>query len=1175
MNLTSVDDRIARALANQEVALWLGVGWSWSAASEYTGLLAEQNWLGIWNECRSAELGQFLEKEWRNRPFGRTFVEIPDQVHEALDREFLYSRICPFFYLAGRGPGPDKLSRKGRLLARAAQVEQLDRLGPVYLLIDGSAVVEDLERVLTDDLETGRNRLQRILVTGVPDAPGWLAALNARLPREVMERIDLHPDALGPILARIKYLRETYEQAHEHVLLVGPRKAPVPLTPLLRTDPPIDQYFHVLTGKDLRPAEAEDSGALLGELLSGQELPWRALRHELHWRRPALDQLSQKVLNTLEQMRQRPGAGVVCVDIEGESGSGLTTTLQVLAFRTADHGFPTLMARGGAAVEFDVLRTFLLNLERRLTEQGLPGVPAVVVLDAQECEHDPRHMIELPRRLRRESRRVLLVRGTGNRATLHTPEELQARFQVPPLSRALDGTLLDSLIDDWVKPVYGRHFPERLDEKIDDLRRWAADGEGGPDVPLLACLYLILDGNERLRDKVNLGKHLLDRVTHQLARRHAIAEGSRALRGGVGPALRPAGPPAPATPATDDEWVAAGGTIAVLAGLAMFRQAVPRSVLQSLLDLDLVAAYRLIYLLQESGVVWADLLTDYSVGERAEGRGGRLMPTSYYPDLEPVSLVHALYGRMILDSLAAGTAPFEALRDESPLTAEVLTAFEEMRQPGPQVRLLRPVFRRLQAGVRLHCKYAEELSMQFLRDRYGKGDPDPREILEAHSWLPQAMVEHSGPLLHSRALARKNRPMRGRRMPLAECRQDLQEAVDDLTKALELEEARPGGEDPGTLKTTLGLVYRNWADCELRYPEGELARWREQSYLADGTLREAYELTRSTYPAYALARLLLDRLKRHLGMHENTPEGKACWFPPLSPTELTGLLGEIMVLLSDEPELYYQDQWNETRKETFELLGHDEFARVVRELQARGDEIGFVLQALRTLPPGIGIPRTPVATGEEDWHVREAMDILHVAHDGGLQPTGLGNLMRYALFSALPERSRGNPRYDPAYRQRYHLLQRLADGPGEMYLNDPIWRYDLAMLSFQVGLVGEGVRHFAALRRGRRYALVPITRTADWVKDPDERLPTALIAQLQIVRIDRFNDRGWGRLVDQKLGYREEIPFRISLFTSRAVYGPDMFQVGRKIYCRFHLRPSGPYAVPPEPDREAEEGTQS
>ena len=89
------------------------------------------------------------------------------------------------------------------------------------------------------------------------------------------------------------------------------------------------------------------------------------------------------------------------------------------------------------------------------------------------------------------------------------------------------------------------------------------------------------------------------------------------------------------------------------------------------------------------------------------------------------------------------------------------------------------------------------------------------------------------------------------------------------------------------------------------------------------------------------------------------------------------------------------------------------------------------------------------------------------------------------------------------------------------------------------------------------------------------RRPTALVAQLQIVRIDRFNDRGWGRLVDNKLGYREDIPFRISLFTSRAVYGQDMFQVGRKIDCRFHLRPSGPYAVPSEDDHEVEEGTRS
>ena len=198
------------------------------------------------------------------------------------------------------------------------------------------------------------------------------------------------------------------------------------------------------------------------------------------------------------------------------------------------------------------------------------------------------------------------------------------------------------------------------------------------------------------------------------------------------------------------------------------------------------------------------------------------------------------------------------------------------------------------------------------------------------------------------------------------------------------------------------------------------------------------------------------------------------------------LLGEVIVLLSDEPELRYQDRWNETRKDAFELLGRDEFERFVRDFKERGDEMGYVLQSLRLLPQGLGIPRAPVATGDDEWHVRSAIETLEEAQEQGLPPSGLGNLMRYCLFSALPERNRWHRNYDPAYPQRYHLLRRLAGGPGEMYLNDPIWQYDLAMLSFQLRQIGEGVRHFAALRRGRRYALVPITRTADWVKDPDD-----------------------------------------------------------------------------------------
>lgn len=801
MSLTSVEDRIAKALADSEVALWLGANWSWEAAAGQAALLAGQNWLGIWTESRAPEPGQFLEQAWRDRRFGRTFVEVPDQIHEALDREFLYSRICPYFYLAGRGPSRDKLSKKSRLLTRAAQVEQLERLGPVNLLIDGCSTADDLKRVLTDDLETAQDLLRRILVTGVGDASSWQAALADHLPREVLVRIDMHPDPLLTILTQIAAQRQTYAQAHEHVLLVGPNKRPVPLTPLLRTDPPIDQYFHLVTGKDLRPAEAEAPDGLVVELLSGQTPPWRALRHELHWRRPAVERVSRKVLETLEQLRQRSTAGVVCVDIEGESGSGLTTALQEVAFHAADHGFPTLIARGGSAVDFDVLRTFLVNLERRLTDQKLAGVPAVVVLDAPECEHDPRHVIELPRRLRRESRRVLLVRGTSNRSVLHTPDELKAHFSVPRFKRVLDGAELDSLIDDWVRPVYGRVFPDALEEKIEDVRRWAAEAVGGPEAPLLACLFLILNGNERLRDKINLGKHLLDLVD-RLARQGTKAVGTAPLRGGLGtaPLDFSAGalaqvPAAPAA-ARDAARVTAATAVAILAGLARFRQAVPRAVLQSLLGQDPAATYRLIYLLQEVDLARADLLTDFENGDRRSNRDRRLMPTSYYRDPEPVGLVHALYGVMLLESLTVGTTPFEHLRDESQLAAEILDAYEEVRQAAHPVRMFRPIFRCLQAGQRSHRLFAEELSMQFLRERESDNGPvsppDAKEIIEAHAWLPAAMVEHSGPLLHSRALARKNRPLRTKKLPLSECRQDFQGAVEDLVKALELEEARPG-----------------------------------------------------------------------------------------------------------------------------------------------------------------------------------------------------------------------------------------------------------------------------------------------------------------------------------------------------------------------------------------------
>jgi hypothetical protein len=118
------------------------------------------------------------------------------------------------------------------------------------------------------------------------------------------------------------------------------------------------------------------------------------------------------------------------------------------------------------------------------------------------------------------------------------------------------------------------------------------------------------------------------------------------------------------------------------------------------------------------------------------------------------------------------------------------------------------------------------------------------------------------------------------------------------------------------------------------------------------------------------------------------------------------------------------------------------------------------------------------------------------------------------------------------------------------------------MLCFQNRKIPEGRHHFTELRKAYRYMQVPPERTVPWVREPDNPVP--IVTWLRITRVDRSNDRGWGRLLDEKLGYNEEIPFRISNFTARRIYGPEVFQPGKRIEGRIQIRPAGPYVIPAE-----------
>ena len=274
---------------------------------------------------------------------GRLLIEVPDQLEAALAEVLQVAEVCPCFYLDGKAGAPDSLSQRQRERSRGDKVVELNRLGPAVLVVTGYPTAGSLTQVLINEVAKDAPELRAIFVAGMPVeeidrlraelSPGWRGRLLG-LPGEL-------PDLLHKIESR---RRITVEGP---ALRIG--SSLVPLQKLLRTEPPIDQDYLLLTTNVIRDPEASESPSrLLKGILAGRD-PWRAFAHNLAWQRPTshLEQVRQ-ALQRLRSSDRR----VQVIDVPAEPGAGLTVLLQQVAFEAARAGHPTLIhrSRGG---EFD------------------------------------------------------------------------------------------------------------------------------------------------------------------------------------------------------------------------------------------------------------------------------------------------------------------------------------------------------------------------------------------------------------------------------------------------------------------------------------------------------------------------------------------------------------------------------------------------------------------------------------------------------------------------------------------------------------------------------------------------------------------------------------------------------------------------------------------------------
>jgi hypothetical protein len=1151
-------------LARGNAALWLGPELK-PTVPEDKPSLAEIPWLAIWSESTSGEFVRAVIRAWSNDPDlkRRAVVEVRGRLAESLGSYYSLAEICPFFYLHGRENEWSSIPERERRRARDEQVDQLEKLGKSTLVVTGHSDGVRLAETLLDAFPASP-AIGRLLVCDLPAAAeeAFVELVAQRSP-SLLRRLRLSPTSITDLVehVRSRLLEEPVQPTSVRV-----RSRLVPIQRLLERETPLDQDFLILTADVLRaPSRLEKPSDLVEELVSGARPPWRAFAHGLHWNRN--EGVVDKSLRFLRDFESKGRQTVACLNLPAQPGSGLTTLLFEIAFRCAELGYPTLVWRPESRqIDYDALRVFLEALD---SPEGSSST-AVLVFDDSGLGLESTGIRDLPLRLSRDGRHALIIRGVSVRTIADFDLSFKRKRQLvaashkviedwidPPLGNTLTATERVSLCE-WA----GQHWSGATEERFRRaVETWGADwfATGDPP-PLLVGLYFLLRDN--LERSSDLGSHLVARVrgtpgtcadTPEVIApddaRHVVTgrdleDAMRRLRGhfcrieaATGAAGGPLGEALEARPTKQD----VGGIFVALATLGCLRVAAPRPVLESVTQVPHDRLLAATIALEREDLVVTGLERE------AANLSGLHARAAFYTASETVGLRHPAYGRLAIDWLRKNPAEPGGAFEHGGWLGEIRGLIEEEALRDYPIRLLVPLLRRLRP-TRSDVDFAAYLCSRLLRFQRIRGSPyhewllqnrQADTLLEVLSEIPEEVVRESTVILHTRGITRYKSCDHGR--PLDECRRRYEAASLDLELAFDRTKSELQGDQPVTILTSHGLLFKNWADQErTRYAEGgDATLARQLRERARNYLREGLRLRReNTYAAYGLAESLVEDCERDdfgLGS-ENTDS-------------FVRALAEAFDLLEAEPESAFADEWESLRVRALTLLEGEQSDRAIAALKAQGKGLGFALEALRTLKGRI--PIEPTEDPQEERRLRAALELLSGTDIAKADGSALVDLIRYATFSALPERLRV-----PAYEERFRLIRPLRN---TLYMERPVWLYDYGMLALQTVQHREASDAFRQLRKGRRFLEVPLER-ACWLTRPQAETEVQIVT-LRILSVSG-DGKGWAR-VDEPRGIIDPVPF----VESRFVAAGSPARPGATVAARLKIRSAGPAAEPVGLDR--------
>lgn len=1139
-------------------SLWLGDG-SAALAKESTRLL-DYPWLAVWQEDRASALANAMRLRWNADETGRfnsrLVCEVPLRLEDSLGTYYSFSELCPFFYLNGRDAQWESLSARDQRRARDEKVDQLSRLNSTIVLVSGIVDPKALLSKALDEWSSAPDEMIFVLCGLDRAAQESLVELLAKKKPDFIARVRLTDLSADDLLSQAAPQTTVSD---EPSIIVGEQA--IPLRPLLSRDPPLDQYFEVISNLHISPRrDDEKTSDLLEVLISGRMPPWRSLSVGMQWKRNAIR--LNRITKEIDDFRARKDAThVLCVTIAAEHGAGLTTLLQEASVACAKRGLPTFWHRQSIEeVDYDAIRHFFEALDSRTQGAALP----VLVFDGQDALEPMSDFRQLGARFAKDGRRAVIIRGVSVASAKQVSDDFihnasfnsdKSRVREYWLREPLEARLQieeRSSLCAWAKAHLSADVTERLESTIATWgSTWSPESDDAP--PLLICLFFILYG--QLRAATDIGKHIVDRI------RRVIPDAPNRNIDDAVPSTTPA-PPAVLSAAelkdailklqrrfnrtfTDgprkDEAVFHDldlaptaehycSIIGILSAFGALKIPVPRRVLARLSNardrtLDAVTS------LTRVDIVTATLLSD----------GGFQAPSAFYDSAEHVGFTHPSFGRLLLEWLRtdSGAKDLELL-SHGTLVQELVSALGD-RVFGPYpIQLLGPVFARL-TPTQDEVRFVAEISARLLRLQRIGGSPyhdwlykDRKQslVLDLIAKIPEQVARQSSVVLHTRGISlyKSCAALSG---DLEQCRLRYGKAASDFDLALDIAKKEPRGENPVTLLTSKGLMYLNWAELERRHSKGDLALAESAEANAEDALRESISLRPDDgYASYGLAEFLVKKCERFQGKELTTEQSLGYGLA----------ISEACQLLQIDPSDSFRDEWERLWVRLRVLLSSQEADQSIQRIVDSNDEFGLALRALVALRGRI--PTEPTLDPGEQVELASAEAIIN-ARNPQMKPSHLACLLRYAIFSANPARLN-----QPDYEERFRLLEKLRE---TTYLRIPIWLFDFGMLAFQTGRYTDGVNAFRDLRKGRKFFQVPRERAVYWAQqaEPNKR-QTAI---LRVLRLEPKDNNGWGR-IDSPMGIEDPVPFQYEASSRKK----NEYRVGGTFTCHIRIRPSGLFA---------------